>query len=202
MRKVLGECDVWGWPMDRERASQVVRVRLVKGQESLIDKFKELKVRAEIVRQVAYMYIESHMEELLKFEGAKKIHSKMQRATVQQSMQAHVDSRVEQHYPAHEFPMPDGAVMSEFHEMIRMCSAATERPREFESAFDNKQSTMPDASTADINSAFAGVRPALVLEEARVDNVLPQETQTEFALTQIAGATVQIRGPVYLEVSQ
>ena len=70
--------------------------------------------------------------------------------------------------------------------------AATERPREFESAFDNKQSTMPDASTADINSAFAGVRPALVLEEARVDNVLPQETQTEFALSQIAGATVEM----------
>ena len=41
--------------MDRRRASQVVRVRFVKGQESIIDKFKELKVRAEVVRQIAYL---------------------------------------------------------------------------------------------------------------------------------------------------
>ena len=54
LSKLLKECQVWDWPMDRQRASQVVRVRIVKGQESILDKFKELKVRAEIVRQVAY----------------------------------------------------------------------------------------------------------------------------------------------------
>ena len=78
MSKVLGECDVWDWPMNPTRASQVVRVRIVKGQESLIDKFKELTVRAEIVRQVAYLYIENHMEKLMELDGAKKTHAKMQ----------------------------------------------------------------------------------------------------------------------------
>lgn len=192
MSRFLGECDVWDWPMDRQRASQVVRVRLVKGQESIIDKFKELKVRAAIVRQVAYIYIENHMEDLMEPEGPQKIHAKMQKATVQQSVKAHVDSRIQQHYPSSEFPMPEGAVMSEFRDMVRDSKAATSGSRKSESNFDNKQSTMPDASTVDINDAFAGVRPVLVLEEAKVDNVVPQDTQTEFALTQVAGSTVQM----------
>ena len=41
LSKLLGECDVWDWPMNRQRATQVVRVRIVKGQESILDKFKE-----------------------------------------------------------------------------------------------------------------------------------------------------------------
>ena len=53
MSKLLGECDVWDWSMGPKRVSQVARVRIVKGQESLLDKFKELKLRAEIVREVA-----------------------------------------------------------------------------------------------------------------------------------------------------
>ena len=104
--------------------------------------FKELKIRAEIVRGVAYLYIENHMQELLALEGARKIHAKMQRGTVQQSIKAHVDSRLEQHYPPVEFPMPHGAVMPEFHEMVRMCNTATSHSRGSGSAFENKQSTI------------------------------------------------------------
>ena len=66
-------------------------MRIVKGQESIIDKFKELKVRCEIVRKIAYLYIDNHMEELLTLEGARKIHEKMRQASVQASLQAHVD---------------------------------------------------------------------------------------------------------------
>ena len=65
MSKLLGECDVWEWPMNRNVASQVVRVSIVKGQEHILDQFKELKVRAEIVRQVAHLYIEHHMDKLM-----------------------------------------------------------------------------------------------------------------------------------------
>lgn len=85
MSKLLGECDVWEWPMNRTVASQVVRVRIVKGQESILDKFRELKVRAEIVRQVAYLYIEHHMETLMHLEGAQNIHAKMQQMTVRKA---------------------------------------------------------------------------------------------------------------------
>ena len=94
--------------MDRQRATQIVRVRIVKGPEGIVDKFKELKVRADIVRQVAYLYIEHHMEGLMHLDGAKKIHARMQRATVQGSLMAHVDARINKHYPPSDFPMPEG----------------------------------------------------------------------------------------------
>ena len=134
--------------MDRQRASQAVRVRIVKGQESIIDKFKELKVRARIVREVAYLYIENHMEDLMKLRGAQEIHAKMQKTSVRQSLKAHVDARIQEHFPLEEFPMPDGGVMPEFYEMIRETDAVTssfQRRSRVESAFENKQSTMPDA---------------------------------------------------------
>ena len=169
LSKLLGEGDVWDWPMDRKRASQIVRVRIVKGQETIIDKFKELRVRAEIVRQVAYLHIDNHMEELLKLEGAKKIHAKMQQSSVRQSIKAHVDARVQQHFPRNQFPSPVGAIMPEFYEMVRDADSATNkfgrRPR-LESAFDNKQSTMPDSEGTDINNVFRSVRPNLVVDEA------------------------------------
>ena len=95
MSKFLGECDVWDWPMDRKRASQIVRVRIVKGQESILDKFKELKVRAQIVKEVCYLYIEHHMQDLMQLDGAKKIHAKMQRASVRESIQAHASTRID-----------------------------------------------------------------------------------------------------------
>ena len=87
MSKLLGECDVWEWPMNRNVASQVVRVRIVEGQESILDKFRELKVRAEIVRQVAYLYIEHHMDKLMHLEEGQKIHAKMQQMTVRKSLE-------------------------------------------------------------------------------------------------------------------
>ena len=195
LSKILKEGDVWDWPMDRRRASQIVRIRIVKGQESIIEKFKELKVRAEIVRQIAYLYIADHMEELLSLEGAQKIHRKMQQATVQLSLQAHVDSRIQEHFPPSDFPSPDGAVLPEFYEMVReaddLSNNNKHRPR-FESAFDNKQSTMPDAESADINEVFRSVRPNLVVAESSVDNVLSQNLQTEFALSQVAGTTIEM----------
>ena len=179
--------------MDRQRASQVVRVRIVKGQESILDKFKELKVRAEIVRQVAYLYIEHHMEDLMKLKGAQEIHAKMQQRTVRESLKRHVGERIRTHFPAEEFPVPEGGIMPEFYQMVSETDAVTNsfsrRPR-LESAFENKQSTMPDAEASDINDVFRSVRPNSVLDEASVDNTLPPNLQTEYALSQVAGTTV------------
>ena len=181
--------------MDRQRASQAVRVRIVKGQESIIEKFKELKVRAEIVKQVAYLYIDNHMEDLMKLRGAQEIHAKMQQTSVRQSLMSHVDARIQQHFSPEEFPMPDGGIMPEFYEMIRETDAVTssfQRRSRVESAFENKQSTMPDAEGSDINDVFRSVRPNLVLDEAKVDNTLDQNLATEYALSQVAGLTVEM----------
>jgi len=192
LSRLLGEGDVWDWPMNRERASQIVRVRIVKCQESIIDKFKELKVRAEIVRQVAYLYIEHHMEGLLEYPGAQKIHAKMQQASVRKSLEHHVDERMQQYYPASTYAMPDGAIMPELRELVREQNDISRKKFKVESAFENKQSTMPDDAPEDVRNIFQGIRPHLVVDQATVDDAISRDTQTEFALNQIAGATVKM----------
>ena len=83
MSALLNEGDVWNWPVEPSRASQIARVRLVHGGESIFDKLKELHVRAEVVRQVAYLYIENHMQDLVRLPGARLIHARMQGDTTQ-----------------------------------------------------------------------------------------------------------------------
>ena len=135
-------------------------------------------MRADIVRQVAYLYIEHRMTDLMQLDGAKKIHEKMQRASFQASLKAHVDSRITKHYPPAEFPMPEGAVLSEFKDMARASAAAVANSHRSESGFDNKRSTMPDATISDVTTVFKGVRPQLVVGTATVSDVLPQERQS------------------------
>ena len=85
--------------------------------------------------------------------------------------------------------------MPEFYEMVREVDAVANKLRSrrpFETAFENKQPTMPDAESTDINEIFRSVRPNLVVDEASVDNALPQSLQTEFALSQVAGTTIEM----------
>ena len=65
MKRLLNPGDLWKWPMEPIMAAQVVRVRVVHGATSIIDKFQELHVCAEIVRQVVYLCIEHHMQDLI-----------------------------------------------------------------------------------------------------------------------------------------
>ena len=58
--------------------------------------------------------------------------------------------------------MPDGAVLCEFREIVSDTSAVTTSRQRFESAFENKQSTMPDAVPEEISNIFRGVRPKFV----------------------------------------
>ena len=66
--------DLSDWPLAPEKVCQIVRVRMVRGPEELLNKFKELHVRAEIVRRVAAIYIEHHLEDLSGKPGALTIH--------------------------------------------------------------------------------------------------------------------------------
>ena len=118
MSELLHEGEVWSWPVEPSRASQIVRVRLIHGSECIIDKFKELHVRAEVVRQVAYLYIENHMQDLAQLRGAQIIHARMKGHSTQDSLRKHVDARVDKYYPASEYPTHGGGVMPELREMV------------------------------------------------------------------------------------
>ena len=56
--------DLTQWPLGPGEVTQVVRVRLQKGDEALVKECKELRVRAAVVRMMAFIYIEHHLDDL------------------------------------------------------------------------------------------------------------------------------------------
>ena len=126
----------------------------------------------------------------------------MDGATTQHRQEKHVDSRIAKYYPVAQYPTTCGGIIPELKEVIKESADAVVKPRSFESAFEMKQSTMPDGVTTDTD-LFQGVRPHLVVEEASVDRVTPLETHTEYALGEIATTDIvmsSIRGSVGITV--
>ena len=54
------------------------------------------------------------------------------------------------------------------------------------SAFSLKQATMADAASTSYHDLFSTIRPAMVVDEASVENILHQDTQAEHALKAVA----------------
>ena len=121
------------------------------------------------MRTVAHMYIDNHMPDLLKMPGAKKIHSKMQAGTLAESIRKHVDSRVEEHYPESDFPMPDGAVPEKLITLVQEQEDQGSNKGSSMSAFSFTQATMADASSTSYHDIFSTKRPSMILGEAAVE---------------------------------
>ena len=64
LSKSFQQGDFTQWPLDQDTACEIVRVRFHRGQESLLNKFKELKVRSQVVKQMAKIYIENYIQDL------------------------------------------------------------------------------------------------------------------------------------------
>ena len=72
--KTLEQGDLSAWPMSPAQVHQVVRVRLMQGPKEILNKFKELRVRAQVVRDVAQLYITHHVKDLVDRPGVLAIH--------------------------------------------------------------------------------------------------------------------------------
>ena len=62
------------WPLSPDQVCQFVRVNLIRGQADLINKFKQLHVRSRIVKQLAHIYIDRHVQDLGNRPGILKLH--------------------------------------------------------------------------------------------------------------------------------
>ena len=138
LSQFLASDDPWEWPLSPSQVSHAVRIRLRNSQASILEKFRELRARSKIVREVAHLYIENHMPDLLKMPGARKIHSKMQAVSLSESIRKHVDSRVDKYYPESVFSMPDGAVPEIFTNMAKEQEIKDKKKRSSSTAFSLK----------------------------------------------------------------
>ena len=67
---------------------------------------------------MAFIYIEHHLDDLKDKKGAQKIHAAMQRATLQESLQEHVQQQLRKYYPVEQYS-DEGSMIPELAEMIR-----------------------------------------------------------------------------------
>ena len=144
MFKKIEHGDLSEWPLDRY-AARLVRVRLVRGPQQIIDKFRELRVRAWVVRRLAHIYIERHIADLGSRPGVLKIHTCMKQNTVEASLKEHVNKRVSLCYPESEYG-EDGQILPEIKAMALEQQERVDA-KDSASAFDMKQTAMPEPPT-------------------------------------------------------
>ena len=170
-------------------AAKVVRVRLIRGPEQILDKFRELRVRSWVVRQLAHIYIERHIVDLGNRPGVLKIHAGMRESTVEASLKAHVERRITEFYPSVEYGQ-DGAVFPEFKTMVQQQRQGG-APKGGESVFDMKQTAMPERPENE-SLLFENVRPSIVTDEASSANTLHDDVVAEHALKSISALTIKM----------
>jgi len=74
IQATLVQGDLSQWPMAPDQVAQVIRVRFMSGPKEILNKFRELKVRAKVVKEVALAYIANHCKDMVDRPGLLKIH--------------------------------------------------------------------------------------------------------------------------------
>ena len=91
--------DLSQWPLSPEHVRQDVRVRFERGQESLVDKWRDLYVRSGVVKRMAEIYIDRKIAGLEHRDGILKIHARERCHTIAASLKQHAHNRVDEMYP-------------------------------------------------------------------------------------------------------
>ena len=150
--------------MEPQMVSQLVRVRLLHGPEDLLKRVKHLKVRAEVVRLIAKLYIEIHEDTLSNSPSMSALLRKYKNFTVKECLLQHVFDRLAHFYPDKQYPRipteEHHGIIKEMQDVVEAEYALQARigQRSQESAFEMKNATMPDAET-EVSDAFVDKRP-------------------------------------------
>ena len=186
----LSKCFLTGdftkWPLDQETVAEVVRVRMVRTRGSGARRYRELRVRSRVVKGMANIYMERHIQDLGKRFGVLKLvqthatPSKHGEECTREQMQAHIDARVGAEYPETEH----GGIEGEIPHAIREMLDADAPAQGDTSAFEMKQATMPDMPDVDATNLFQGVRPTMVTDEGDAHNTFSKESIAEAALSE------------------
>ena len=137
-----------------------------------------------------HIYIERHVADLADRPGVLRIHEYMRQATVEASLKAHVDQRVVENYPSSEYDTPSGQIPPEILAMAQE-QQKNESSRREESAFDLKQTAMPDVQESETD-IFSGKRPSLTTDEGSTANMLHDDVIAEYALKSVSALTVKM----------
>ena len=85
------------WPLSPDVLHHYARLRLVRGLEDLVQKYRDLHVRSAIVKKLADIYIDRHVSNLKDRPGVRKIHELHKCRAVAESLKKHATQRVDDH---------------------------------------------------------------------------------------------------------
>ena len=150
----LSKCFLTGdfrdWPLDQETVCEIVRVRIVRACKEDIKQHRELRVRSRVVKAMANIYMERHIQDLGKRPHVLKLaqtsiapSTDVQDCTLGQ-IRAHIEARVNAEYPAADFGGAEGAVPQAILAVLEADSFGGKD----EACFEMKQATMPDTPNA------------------------------------------------------
>ena len=194
VRRTVMEGDLSEWPLSPAQVGRVLRVRFMRGPVEIINKFKELSVRAKVLKDVAHMFISNHCKDLVDRPGVLVLHAVHKKPTVLESLHNHVEERVDELYPGEIYTDSHGAIPPALHAMM-LSQASAEKDKtnaaSSESAYEMKQSTMPDA-VDEADKVFSYARPTIVVGEATTSDALDKNTAVEHALGNVSGLTLEM----------
>ena len=186
----LSKCFLTGdfrdWPLDQATVCELVRVRIVRAVQDPRTQYRELRVRSKVVKSMANLYMERHVQDLgRRFRVLKLMKycadgqgGETERPSMAMQIKNHIETRVNQEYPDAEFGGDAGAIPQYIQEMLE----AGDTSSTAETGFDMKQATMPDMATSGTD-ILQGLRPTLVVDEGSTHGTFSKEVVTESTMS-------------------
>ena len=170
------------WPLDQATVSEFVRVQLVRAKKDTAAHYRELRVRSRVVKGMAHIYMQRHLQDLGKRPRVLKLMQSEYAPSdstecSQDQIRAHIEARVNAEYPDKEFGGVEGAVPQAIRAMIQCDSEVNDA-----SAFEMKQATMPDTPNAG-PQLFQGLRPTIVTDEGDTHGTFSKEDVAQATLS-------------------
>ena len=118
----LSKCFLTGdfrdWPLDQSTVCELVRVRVVRAQKDPKTHYRELRVRSRIVKGMANLYMERHVQDLgRRFRVLKLMQvppetteEGAERPSMSKQIRNHIEAKVNREYPVAVFGTEDGAI--------------------------------------------------------------------------------------------
>ena len=122
----LSKCFLSGdfrdWPLDQATVCELVRVRMVRAQKDSKTQYRELQVRSRVVKEMAKLYMDRHVQDLGRRFKVLKLLRVSEAQPMAHQIKDHIDERVKREYPDEIFGGEDGAIPEQIKQMLRHTS--------------------------------------------------------------------------------
>ena len=130
----------------------------------------ERVVRSAVVKQMAKLYIDSHLSELVAKVSVVKLLSP-RRTNLREQFSEHIDMKVDADFPLSDHGTSEGCIPA----VLKTSITEAAEKNVTESAYDHKQTTGHDLPTSSYAESLSDLRPSSVVAEASTQDAFDEE---------------------------